>query len=177
MKKITLIAFVLAGSRIAFMLYGFISEPKVAFVHVQEVYNEFEYKKELENKYERVQSSRTRILDSLEIQINALATNIQNSEANREMNMQNYQYLVAQYQEKKKNFSEDNSIISEKYTEQIWKQLNQYIKEFGEQKGYAFIHGADGSGSVMYAAKGYNITDQLKEYVNERYLGGHIDAK
>ena len=177
MKKITLIAFVLAGSSIAFMLYGFISKPKVAFVHVQEVYNEFEYKKELETKYEKVQSERKRILDSLEIQINAIATNIQNSEVNKEKNIQNYQYLVADYQSKKKAFSEDNAMVSEKYTQQIWNQLNQYVEEYGKQKGFDFIYGADGSGNVMYAEKGFNITEQIKEYVNQRYLGGTGNEK
>ena len=66
----------------------------------QEVYNEFEYKKELENKYDAVVSARKRTLDSLEIQINALAKNIQNSEVNKERNIQNYQYLAAQFQNK-----------------------------------------------------------------------------
>ena len=168
---------VLVFIAISFTLYSFISKPKVAFVHVQEVYNEFNYKLELENKFDKVQTARKRILDSLEIQINALAANIQNSEVNKEQNIQNYQYLATQYQSKQKMFTEDNNAVSQEYTEQIWNQLNKYIEEYGKEKGYAFIYGADGSGTVMYAEKGYNITEQLKEFVNERYQGGKIDGK
>lgn len=177
MKKITITIGVLALMSIALMLYGFISKPKVAYVHVQEVYNEFDYKVELEKKLEQVQAARTRILDSLEIQINALAANIQNSEVNKERNIQNYQYLATQYQTKQKMFAEDNQVVSQQYTEQIWNQLNQYIEEFGQQKEYGFIHGANGSGSVMYAEKNYDVTEELKAFVNERYQGGKIDGK
>ncbi len=179
MKKINvaLISSVFAVLSLGISIYIYISQPKVAFVHVQEVYNDFEYKKELEVKFEAVRTSRNRILDSLEIQINVLATNIQNSEVNKELNMQNYQYLLTEYQSKQKTFTEDNQAVSKKYTDQIWNQLNKYIEEFGEINGYDFIHGADGSGTVMYANKKHNITDQLKDFVNERYQGGKLDEK
>ena len=179
MKKLNIIILLsaLVVLSIAFSSYVFVNQPKVAFVHVQDVYNEFDYKKELENKFETIKTARIRILDSLEIQINVLAKNIQNSEVNKEMNMQNYQYLVAQYQNKQQVFTEDNQAVSEQYTEQIWNQLNQYIEEFGKENNYDFIHGADGSGSVMHANQGYNITDELKNFVNERYQGGKMNEK
>lgn len=176
-KSIVIGGSILLLLSIGLSIYNLMSQPKVAFVHVQEVYNDFDYKIELEEKFETVRISRERILDSLEIQINALAKNIQNSEVNKEMNIQNYQYLMGDFQNKQKTFTEDNAAISQKYTEQIWNQLNKYIKEFGEKNGYDFIHGADGSGSVMHAGIKYNQTEALKNFVNERYQGGGLKGE
>lgn len=155
-------------------LYSSITQPKIAYVQTDKVYNEFIYKKELEVKYEEVLSYRKRILDSLEIQINAISVNIQNSEHKRDENVQTYQYLVMQYQEKEKTFEEDNQKMLQNYTEQIWSQLNKYIEEYGNAEKIDFIYGANGSGSVMHANKAYDETEKLITYVNERYQGGAL---
>ena len=176
-KKTIIITTCVVLAFMSILSFAVVKQPKVAFVHVQEIYNDFEYKKELEGKFETIKNSRKRILDSLEIQINALGQNIQNSEINKEMNIQNYQYLVTEYQSKQKTFTEDNENLSQKYSEQIWSQLNQYIKEFGELNDYDFIHGTDGSGSMLHAKKEYNVTTQLKDFANERYQGGALGAE
>jgi len=168
-----IILLLIAGVSIS--LYSSITQPKIAYVQTDKVYNEFIYKKELEVKYEEVLSYRNRILDSLEIQINAISVNIQNSEHKREENMQTYQYLAMQYQEKKKTFEEDNQLMLQKYTDQIWVQLNKYIEEYGKNGNIDFIYGANGSGNIMHANKAYDETEKLIIYVNERYQGG--DAK
>lgn len=159
---------------VSFSLYSSLSQPKIAYVQTDKVYNEFVYKKELEVKYEEVLSYRKRILDSLEIQINAISVNIQNSEHKRDENMQTYQYLVMQYQEKEKTFEEDNQKMLQNYTEQIWSQLNKYIEEYGNAEKIDFIYGANGSGSVMHANKRFDLTDKMISYVNERYQGGAL---
>jgi len=171
-KKLSIIVILLLCGTLSVAIFNLLSPPKIAFVHVQEVYNEFAYKKELEAKYDAIKNSRKRNLDSLEIQINALATNIQNSEFNKKENIQQYQYLAADYKNKRHTFTADNETIYQQYTAQIWSQLNAYIEEFGERYNYDMIYGADGSGSVMHGADEYNKTDELNEFVNERYRGG-----
>lgn len=175
MNRIGIIIVGIIGlSALVLSVYILMNQPKVAYVHIQEVYNDFEYKKELEGKFDAMSNARTRVLDSLEIQLNALGANIQNSEVNKEQNIQTYQYLAAQYQSKQKNFTEDNQVTSEKYTEQIWTQLNKYVKEFGEKNGYDLIYGANGSGSIMHGNEAYNLTSSVKAFVNERYQGGGL---
>lgn len=51
----------------------------------------------------------------------------------------------------------------------IWKRLNPYIVEYGKEKGYAYIYGANGTGNVLYADESEDITEELIEYVNKRY--------
>lgn len=167
-----ILLFLIAGVSVA--LYSSINQPKIAYVQTDKVYNEFTYKKELEAKYDEVITYRKRILDSLEIQINAISVNIQNSTHKREENIQTYQYLAMQYQEKKKIFEEDNVEMNQKYTEQIWTQLNKYIEEYGKNSNIDFIYGANGAGNIMHANKTYDQTEKLIAYVNERYQGGAL---
>lgn len=72
---------------------------------------------------------------------------------------------------KKKSFEEDNEKMVKQYDENIIKQLNQYVKDYGEKNKYQFIYGADGSGNLMYADSTYDLTKKIIEYVNERFNG------
>ena len=62
-------------------------------------------------------------------------------------------------------------VMAKQYTDQIWEQLNQYIKDFGTQHKYKFIFGSRGDGNLMYAEEQDNITSEVLTYVNERYQG------
>jgi len=60
---------------------------------------------------------------------------------------------------------------SNMYTDLIWKRLNQYTREYGEQEGYSYILGANGSGSLMYAGEDNDITEEVLAYANKKYAG------
>jgi len=51
----------------------------------------------------------------------------------------------------------------------IWKRLNPYLTDYGKEKGYTYIYGANGTGNVLYADESQDITAELIEYVNNRY--------
>lgn len=59
--------------------------------------------------------------------------------------------------------------INKRIESMIWKRLNPYLEEFGKDKGYTFIYGANGTGNVLYADKSKDITDEVIDYVNKRY--------
>jgi Skp family chaperone for outer membrane proteins len=73
--------------------------------------------------------------------------------------------------EKKEFFEQDNQRALQETNVKIWKQINQYIKDYGEQNGYDYIYGADGTGTLMYADKKNDITTDVSLYVNKRYAG------
>jgi outer membrane protein len=77
-----------------------------------------------------------------------------------------------EYYTREQAFTQDNARASKSFTDQIWKQLNQYVKDYGKDHGYKFIFGYDGQGAVMYGEEGANVTEQVKKYVNDRYKGG-----
>lgn len=51
----------------------------------------------------------------------------------------------------------------------IWKRLNPYLADFGKEHDYAYLYGANGSGTVLYADEDLDITQEIIEYVNKRY--------
>ncbi len=152
----------------------FAKEKKTAYVDIAMVYNDFTLKKELEAKLANVQATRKSILDSMELSLNQLASKLQNEQFPKEhMNfqVQQYEQLRMSYGEKKQLFAEDNERTTKQYSDQIWNQINQYVKDYGKENSYTYILGADGTGAVMYADDSEDITGKIKEYVNQRYNG------
>jgi Skp family chaperone for outer membrane proteins len=121
----------------------------------QKVFNEFLGKKELEKKL-TVQRARDRVtLDSL---VGLLESTSNTS-------------LLKFYQDRIDNIANVERQLSDKYTSDIWKVINESVNEFGEKEGYDLIFGAVGSGSLMYADRSQDVTDEVIQFINERYKG------
>ena len=142
---------------------------RIVYVELSTIYNDFPLKKELESKLINVQNSRSALLDSLKIKLNALSLEI-HSPKDAEA-IERFKYMKQEYLLKQKNFEEDNQAITQQYSDQIWKQINQYVKDYGKEKGFTYILGTDGTGTVMYGDDSKDITKELSVYVNGRYKG------
>jgi len=135
------------------------------------VYDSFELKKELGQKLIRVKQARKKILDSLMLDLKILSKDIEIESENKENKKKIFHVMRDQYLLKEQRFKEDNQVLTQRYNDQIWAQLNQYIKDYGERHNYQYIFGTTGQGTLMYAAKSYNVTDDILIYVNKRYNG------
>lgn len=151
--------------------YVFLSQPKMAYVNINDLYNGFEYKKTLEKQYEQTRLKRQNILDSLTTSVEYLKTQILSRTEKDTVLTKRYMYLMQQYQIKEKEFTEDNNRMAQELMNNILNQLNQYVKDFGKEKGYDFIYGANNDGALMYAKDAHNLTDELIVYINQRYEG------
>ncbi|MCW3071742.1 MAG: hypothetical protein JWO44_1632 [Bacteroidetes bacterium] len=145
------------------------SKSAIAYVELETVYNNFKMKKELEAKLTNVQQMRKNILDSLKIQLKALSYSIK-SEKDEEA-IHSYQVKKQEYLAKQQSFEEDNQATTQAYSAQIWKQINQYTKDYGKSNGYTMILGSDGDGNLMYADEQKNITSEISDYIDKRYAG------
>ena len=158
------------------VLTGNMQKDKTAYVDISKVYNEFELKKECEGKYTHIENARKTILDSLEITLNMLSQRIRSNHKKDknelEAQIQEFELKRQDYLLKKKNFEEDNDRTAKKFDEEIWKQINQYVKDYGKENDYTFIFGAEGSGAVMYARETKNISEEVIKYINSKYKGG-----
>jgi outer membrane protein len=168
MKNYLILGIVATGLALG-IVYIKVTEKKSAFVNVGELYNEFDMKKELENTYLTVQKGRKNQLDSMELELRLLSSQL-NTRVTKEVNevfeMKRENYLVRQQQ-----FTEDDQQMQEQYTEKIRKQLNQYVSDFGKESDYDLILGAEGSGAVMFAREENNITKEVLAYINSKYKG------
>lgn len=149
--------------------FSFTQRANTAYVNLSEIYNDFEMKKELEKQLENVHQKRKFFLDSLGANIQAMMPTVEKTNdpgIQLKLEQSQREYMIRQ-----KQFEEDNANTTQMYQEQIWKQINQYINDYGETHDFEYILGADGSGSVMYARKANNITEDVKKYINEKYKG------
>lgn len=155
---------------VAWNSYRYFTTTKLAYVNTIEVYNQFQLKIELEKKLEKTKTIRQQQLDSLLNEIEPLVNYLQVHKGD-ERTMLAYQQLKNTYLTKEKQFEEDNEILAQQYTDQIWKQLNQYVKDFGEKHRYNYIYGTSGQGNLMYAHEHDNISEQVIAFVNQQYQG------
>lgn len=149
----------------SFLVYSHFKKAKIVYVDNVEVFSSFKMKAELEKKYKEVEGIRKSILDSIynEIRIKIGSSASENKDLLNEMKRS---YLI-----KKESFEKENNATMTEYNEQIWNQINEYTKKFGEENDYEFILGANGQGVLMYAKGTKNVTKELVEYVNAKYNG------
>ena len=153
-----------------FTLIQWLNAPEIGYVNLTRLYDEFALKQELESKLTVVQDARKRSLDSLELTLTILSNTITNGSGDDETK-RNFEAKRAEYLTKDRMFSEDNSSMAEQYDQQIWEQLNQYVTEYGNAHGLTMVVGGDGSGAVMFAKDGLDLTEDVLAFSNSRYQG------
>lgn len=136
-----------------YTFYNQSQEDKKVFILNQRVFNEFEGTRQLETKLEQLKRTHQQNLDSL-----GYFLKVESSET-----------LMLKYEDLNRQYTLDEKAISEKYTAAIWKDINQYIAEFGKEKHCDFIFGANGNGNLMFANEVHDVTDEVIQYVNKRY--------
>ncbi len=128
---------------------------KTAYVDLYKLVNEFELQKEYSDEAKRDMNKEKTMVDSI-----IISEKIKNPANYENIRNELYAALYKKTEEKNKEIES-----------MIWKRLNPYINDFGKEKGYSFIYGANGTGTMLYADEKYNITDELIKYVNQRYHG------
>lgn len=168
--KLKYILIIVLLGTLSISLFNLFNKPKTAYVDTVKVYNSFEMKIELEKKLEETKNARARILDSLLNEVETVVSYLRQYEKDKEAENK-YEFLRQQYLNKEQQFDEDNRALAQQYTDQVWNQLNQYVKDFGVNQKYEYIYGTIGQGNLMYAKEQLEISDELLKYVNERYQG------
>jgi outer membrane protein len=148
---------------------------KTAYIDIKKVFNGFQMKSELEQKYKGTEKERSKILDSLAFNLKVMSKHLNELEtqkktlAKEEINQ--FEYTREKYLKLKEQFGQDNAVLSQKYDDQILAQLTQYIMEYGKQNNYDIILGADGNGSLMYSKEAHDISEEVIIFINNKYKG------
>jgi outer membrane protein len=59
----------------------------------------------------------------------------------------------------------------EKMTQAVLDQVNSFVEEYGQKKGYTVILGTTLTGNLLYGEKSRDITQELLEELNASYTG------
>lgn len=170
MKLIKNILLFFGAVTVAFILFSFYDNSgHTGYVDNRILFEKFLGKKELEVRLNKLANNQKAQLDSL--RLNLLATRNQYAATkNKELQelLGNQEFRFRQLEQEFTSYYEEES---QKYTQDVWVQINQYVLEFGKEKDYDFIYGASGDGGLMYANDEYNLTDEVLNYINLRYEG------
>jgi outer membrane protein len=121
------------------------------------VFEEFSMKKDYDKKLEMELGLEQASLDSLGSKLNAIQDPVKLA------------VLKKDFTVKKLAFDEKFNGLSQQYTNEVYKRLNEYIKAYGKEHRYGMIIGTNGQGNVMYVDKGQDITKDLIGYINQHY--------
>jgi len=166
MKNLNVIViYIFLISIIAYLVYDNGRKDKIVYVDNIELFSGFHMKTELEKKYKQVEGSRKSILDSIYTEIKIKA-GMENTSGDDALNLLKKEFLM-----KKELFDKENAETMESYNAQIWNQLNEYTKQYGKEKRYEFILGANGQGVLMYAEDTKNVTKELLQFANTKFNG------
>ncbi|MBC7412327.1 MAG: OmpH family outer membrane protein [Bacteroidia bacterium] len=171
MKNQTIINGGIVTALLAFAIYYMVSKPKTGYVVIQEVYTNFEFKKELERKFTITKNARQKGIDSLELELKYLVNKLEQQKTKDKNDILIFNNKRDEYLHKKKISEEDNAALSNQYDTEILTQLNQYVKDYGTENNYTYIYGNDGNGSLMYSKESENLTKKVTEYINKKYNG------
>ncbi len=139
---------------------------KYQWINTYKVYNEFDLKKQFQKKSETIFLHRKMILDSLELEIKYLYTNL--NEGDKSL-FTDFELKKKRYLAKKHQFDEDNIELEKQYNEQILTQLNQYLVDYSKENDIEMLLGADGKGTIIYADDKYDVTEDVVRYVNQKF--------
>ncbi|MCD6018567.1 MAG: OmpH family outer membrane protein [Bacteroidetes bacterium] len=143
---------------------------KVVYIDIPVVFNKFEMKKELQEKYKGVEAGRKRIIDSLGFSLQLLANKLKENKTNKGL-MYEFDTRREEFFKRKNQMQEDNVALSTQYDKQILEQMTQYIIEYGKKNNYDVIMGADGTGTLMYANSKLDKSEEIIVFINKKYKG------
>jgi outer membrane protein len=148
---------------------------KTVYIEIEKVFNEFEMKKEMGEKYKAVTTERKKILDSLSFDLNIMSDALKKENVEKGKVVQSkliaFQAMREDFLRRKEQDEAGNLALTNQYDAQILERMNQYIKEYGVTKDYNIILGANASGSIMYCRENLNISNEVVIYINKKYKG------
>ena len=149
---------------------------KVAFVDNSKLLNDYQEKKDIEAKlkgqisaYERKRDSISMAFQTVARAFDAQAKTLPQNVAQKKYNelMQKSQILQQHLQQEEQKIQME----SQTQMDSLLSKVKKNIKEYGKQKGYTFILGANDGGSVLYGTEKKDITKEVTEYLNNQYKG------
>ena len=150
---------------------------KVAFVDNSKLLNDYQEKKDIEAKLKGQISAYERKRDSISMafQTEARAFDTQAKTLPQNVAQKKYNELMQKSQILQQHLQQEEQKIqmeSQTQMDSLLSKVKKNIKEYGKQKGYTFILGANDGGSVLYGTEKKDITKEVTEYLNNQYKSG-----
>ena len=150
------------------------NQQKIAYVFVEEVIAEYHAMQDVNDKFQVEEATQKEKLDAFYQDIQEKIGWLQeNHKTLKKSTVTDKQHEIvdlekALQQMQQKTYKELDSIkIS--WTSPIYEEVNQYIKNYSQQKGYDYVLGNLGNGNMMYGNPVYNLTLEVIDGMNTAY--------
>ena len=173
MKK-ALVIIALSISIVACNKPAEVKELKTAYIDTSELMKEYTEAKDLEAKYKTKAEEKGR---QLEAEINRFKQEAAGFQAQAQANGQAWaQQKGAELQKKEQQLSYAQQALSQELQQESGKEMDslvsgvkKFIKNYGKEKGYAYIYGTGDAASILYAEDKFNITKEIIKGLNDKY--------
>ena len=167
MKKIIVVS-------IAFLGLTACQQDKIVFIDTSELINDYQEKKDIEAKYKAKVDVFDKKTDSLSKAFQAEAQDFDSKSKSmpQKAAQERYNQLMQKRQAVGQQLQMEQQLLSQESQTEIdslVSKVKTFVKNYGEEKKYTFILGANEAGSVLYGEEAKDITKEVLEALNERY--------
>ncbi|MBA4276781.1 OmpH family outer membrane protein [Flavobacterium sp.] len=151
-----------------------VKEVKTAYIDTSVLMKEYTEAKDLEAKYKAKGEEKGR---QLQAEINRFKQEASNFQAQAQANGQAWaQQKGAELQKREQQLSYAQQALSQQLQQEGGAEMDslitgvkKFIKDYGKEKGYAYIYGTGEPASILYAEEKYDITKEIVTLLNEKY--------
>lgn len=149
-------------------------EFKTAYVDTNKMMEDFDLFKELDEKYKTKGGVMGRELEveakKLKAEMGAFQQNaMAKGEAWAQQKGAELQRRQQELQYAEQTMMQQLQAEGGKERDSIVKQVREYIKTYGKEKGYDYIYGTGDAATVLYAKDSYDITKEMTKAVNAKF--------
>jgi outer membrane protein len=146
---------------------------KIAYFEMDSVENNYNYFKDVRNQFRAKEQQLNADLQELKNRYNKMYEEYGQAHAAlsvEEKNKREQALISLQEEYKQRQEVQGSSLQNEgfKYRQEITKKIQDYLKEYNKEKGYAFIFSSNPD-LLYYKDSLYNITNELVKGLNEQY--------
>lgn len=176
--KLNIVSIIISLLTLGILLFiTFFNKPSssdVVFVRSQVVFEQYDGMKEAMRVFQEKKASWQSNLDTLnaDYQKAISAYNLESIKLPDSEKIAREEVLKRQYQ----NVSKYAQMLEEKagdedqmLTQGVLNQIDEFIKEYAQKKGYKIVMGTTNSGNVLYGDESLDITDELLDALNKNY--------
>jgi len=154
-----------------------VKEVKTAYVDTSKLLEEYTEAKDVEAKYKAKSEEMGK---ELEAEVNRFKSDAANFQKNAQKNGQAWaQQNGAALQKREQQLSYAQQAMLQQLQQEsgaemdsLVKTVKKFIKDYGKEKGYAYIYGTGEAVSILYAEDKYDITKEIITLLNDKYTSG-----
>jgi outer membrane protein len=151
-----------------------VKEVKTAYVDTSVLMKEYTAAKDLEAKYKAQSEEKGSQLDA---EIKRFKQDAANFQSQAQANGQEWaQKRAAELQKREQQLGYAQQALAQQLQQESGAEMDtlvngvkKFIKDYGKEKGYAYIYGTGDAASILYAEEKYDITKEIVKELNDKY--------